>query len=223
MKPGDLISWLKVQKLFDYDDQIKDRIEIIISGCSSGIRNHLGRDLCYKHTTEYYNGLHDTQLSPNIRPVEAIVNLWVDRTRKFEESSLIDPASYTLLDNDIFSASLDVLGKKIIKLEYRGGYIPPIYEQENEPISPVEGDYWFDLQTYTLKLYESAQWVASDLPKMPDDIEAAVAEYVSWAYNRDSSQLVGVTTKSTPAGQTNFEKMMPLSVKNKLFQYKVYL
>jgi hypothetical protein len=218
---SNLVSWETFRAISEYtDDDLQVSVSPIIAPCSVSIQNFCNRDFLYGNYEEYGDGERVGYFDTKERPIQEVTGIWVDTLREFEDTTKLGADYYRLLGDRIFSNSFCVYGSKVIKIQYTAGYIVPTYYRSAAPPDPVEGEYWWDTTENKLKVFESSVWVVSTLPRMPQDMELAVVEYVMWAYNRIKGSNVGVTTRTDPAGQTDFEKIMPESVKVIIQKYK---
>lgn len=224
MNPNDLVSWDTYKAIHGVDDDLRKEFEPIITTCSRRIQKWTGRKFVYGNYIDFHHGTYDTELIPNETPIISITGMWVDKLRDFEDISKVDIEDYKIIDDKIFSNNLNVGGRSVIKLQYEAGYIVPTYERESAPPSPQDGEYWWDTLENALKVWETDTWNSTTIEKITEDVQVAVVEYVIYSHSKYKSSGVGVEQAGqTKAGQTNWEKKMPESVRVKLRTYKKYL
>ncbi len=219
--PRSIVHWERLQQLLNYRDEERDSaytIAAAITGACEGVCN---RDFLRDDYTDVLDGYNDEKIRLRNAPVHSLTSVRYSLDRGFSEDDEVDSDRYFLdtTSGDIYFDFYVPPMKRIVKVTYDAGWTLPEYIGPGTPETPSEGQVWLKDDDSVVR-YETDSWVAYETEILPEYLQAAVIEYITWYKRRLKTREVGVKTKDRgytfEGSSIEYETMMPGHIREML-------
>jgi len=228
LSPFAIITEEKCAQFLDHDTDENGSLIKYINYASKAIATHCGRNLARAQTIHILDSYGDRTIRLPAKPVIQINSLRYDRNRVFDDDTELEDADHNPLYT--FSAELGIINLpkdyvrdfSVFRVVMTSGYDRVAFMQNDEPSGAVDGEVWMRTDG-TMRRLVTGQWQEFFGFPMPEDLEGACAEYVSYLKIRFRTGGSGLIMKrragNNDGSDVSYEYTMPVHVKERIEAY----